>query len=49
MDVFLDDENAHKAAWTVHVGKLGVTWLAISRPPYFGGAMMRTYGEEKQD
>lgn len=32
VDVFVEDENASKAAWTVHVSKMNDTGLAIFRP-----------------
>ena len=34
VDVFVEDENACKAAWAVHVSKILVTRLAISIPPW---------------
>ena len=32
VDVFMEDENARKAEWAVHLRKILVTRLAINRP-----------------
>ena len=32
IDVFMENENESKATWAVHVNKISVTGLAVSRP-----------------